>query len=257
MNLNNNFLEIALQAAKEAGNILMTYYGNTEEKFKNSSYDIGSVVTEADLASEKKIVEILKAAFPDHGFHLEENGIDNESAEYIWYIDPLDGTSNFVRSIPLFGISIGLAQKGVPILGVLYFPALNLLVHATKDQGAFANNKKIEVSKRPLEKTLYYSGGKFNGKMLLNQALVNSVAMIKIIDSSSYEFAQIAMGNAEIYSLINIPHDVVAGVCIVREAGGKVTDGSGKPWAIHSDTILATNGIVHDQVLKLIQTQKD
>ena len=251
MNFNNNHLAIALQAAKETGDILIAYYGNSEEKFKNSTYDIGSVVTKADLESEEKIVEILKAAFPDHGLHLEEGNSENETAEYVWYIDPLDGTSNFVRNIPLFGISIGLLQNGEPILGVLFFPALNLLLHAVKGQGAFANNKKIAVSNKSLEQSLYYSGGKFNGKMLLNEALISSVAMIKIIDSSSYEFAQIAMGDAEIYSLINIPHDVVAGVCIVKEAGGKITDGDGKPWTIHSDTILATNGIVHDQVLKL------
>ena len=250
---NNQFLETAIKAAKESGKILMSHYGNVKAEFKNGSYDIGSVVTKADLESENKIVEILKAAFPNHGLHLEEGKPENETAEFVWFIDPLDGTSNFVRNIPLFGISIGLLQNGEPVLGVLFFPALNLLLHAAKGEGAFANNKKITVSQRPLEQSLYYSGGKFNGKMLLNKSLIKHVAMIKIVDCSSYEFAQIAMGDAEIYYLINISHDVVAGICLVNEAGGKVTDEQGNPWKIDSKMILATNALIHEQILELLE----
>lgn len=246
-------LETAIKAAQEAGKILISNFGNVQAEFKNGSYDIGSVITKADLESEKKIVEIIKTAFPDHGLHLEEGESENETAEYVWYIDPLDGTSNFTRNIPLFGISIGLLQNGEPVLGVLFFPALNLLLHAAKGQGAFANDKQISVSKRPLEQSLYYSGGKFNGKMLLNESLKEHVAMIKIIDSSAYEFAQIAMGDAEIYYLINIPYDVVAGICLVNEAGGKVTDEHGNPWKLDSKMILATNTLIHDQVLGILK----
>lgn len=252
MNITNH-LETAIKAAQEAGKILISHFGNAQAEFKNGSYDIGSVITKADLESEKKIVEIIKTAFPDHGLHLEEGASENETAEYVWYIDPLDGTSNFTRNIPLFGISIGLLQNGEPVLGVLFFPALNLLLHAAKGQGAFANDKRISVSKRPLEQSLYYSGGKFNGKMLLNESLIDHVAMIKIIDSSAYEFAQIAMGDAEIYYLINIPHDVVAGICLVNEAGGKVTDEHGNPWKLDSKMILATNTLIHDQVLGILK----
>ena len=126
-------------------------------------------------------------------------------------------------------------------------------MNAEKNKGAFANNKKIKVSDRELKKSLYYSGGYFKGKFGLEKSISDKVGVVKVIDASSYEFAQIAMGDAEIYYLTNVPHDVVAGVCIVREAGGKVSDGAGKSWSTNSKEILVTNGKVHKEVLGLLK----
>lgn len=251
--MDNRFLEVATSAAKEAGKILMSHYGNADVTFKNERFDVGSMVTLADQESETNIVETLKRQFPTHGVCGEEGTSINRTADYVWFIDPLDGTSNFTRNIPLFGVSLGLTHKGEPIVGVLYFPTLNLLVSAAKNKGAYANGKKIQVSGRSLEKSLYYAGGKFNNKNQINNSLLENVGLVKIISASSFEFAQIAMGDAEIYYLVNSPHDVVAGVCIVREAGGRVTDQDGAPWKLDSKMILATNGTVHDQALHLIR----
>src|SRR3989339_869301 len=139
------------------------------------------------------------------------------------------------------------------ILGVLYFPALNLLLKAEKGKGAFANDKKISVSNREINKSLYYSGGKFKGHIQLKKNICEKISLVKIIDASSYEFAQIAMGDAELYVLESIPHDVAAGVIIVQEAGGKVTDYEGSEWNLQSKGIVASNKVIHNEVIKLLK----
>lgn len=247
-------LNIAIIAAQEAGKILMRYYGKIKAEYKNEYFDVGSILTKADIESEKEIVEIFKKDFPDHNIFSEEKIQENNGSEYTWYIDPLDGTSNFARNIPLFGISIGLVKNGGSILGVLFFPALNLLLTAEEGKGAFANGKKISVSSRGLKESLYYSGGYYNGHLQMEKAVAEKVGMIKIIDASSYEFAQIAMGDAELYVLANnIPYDVAAGVIIVKEAGGMATGYDGKEWSTESKGIVASNGVIHDEVVELLK----
>jgi len=256
--MDKNFKKIAIDAAKKAGKILMAHYAkDLKIELKTDSYDVVSVVTEVDIKSEEKIINILKEKFPDHGIYGEESKGTNMNSDYIWYIDPLDGTSNFTRHIPLFGISIGLVYKGKPIIGVLYFPALNILLSAEEGKGCFVNNKLTKVSSRQLSESLYYAGGKFKGEAQIKSQIYQKCGLVKIIDASSYEFAQIALGDAEIYYLANVPHDVVAGICIVREAGGKITDGQGNPWSIGSKTILATNGLIHEEVVNDLKGHTD
>lgn len=245
-------IDIAINAAKEAGKILMKHYGKIQMEFKGEHFDAASILTQADIESEKKIVEILRKNFPNHNIFSEEEIQENNDSKYTWYIDPLDGTSNFSRNIPLFGISIGLTKDNQSILGVLYFPALNLLLRAEKNKGAFANDEKINVSSRELKKSLYYSGGYYKGKLQMEKNISDKVGLVKVIDASSYEFAQIAMGDAELYILANVPHDVAAGVIIVKEAGGKITDYDGSEWDIQSKGIVASNKIIHEEVIKLL-----
>lgn len=245
-------MDIAINAAKEAGKILMKHYGKIQIEFKGEHFDAASILTQADIESEKKIVEILRKNFPNHNIFSEEEIQENNDSKYTWYIDPLDGTSNFSRNIPLFGISIGLTKDNQSILGVLYFPALNLLLRAEKNKGAFANDEKINVSSRELKKSLYYSGGYYKGKLQMEKNISDKVGLVKVIDASSYEFAQIAMGDAELYILANVPHDVAAGVIIVKEAGGKITDYDGLEWDIQSKGIVASNKIIHEEVIKLL-----
>jgi len=246
-------LNVAVKAAKNGGKILKKYYGNVKTEYKNNSYDIGSILTKADIESEKNIVKVIRENFPEHNIFSEELVKEENNSKYSWHIDPLDGTSNFVRNIPLFGISIGLIKNGQPILGVLYFPILNLFVWAEKDKGAYANGKKINVSALKLNKSLYYSGGIFKGVPQIRKRVSKKVGIVKIIDASSFEFAQIAMGDAELYILDNVLHDVVAGVVIVREAGGEVTDYDGSKWSVKSKGIVASNKIIHDDIIKLLK----
>ncbi len=254
-NTRQKLKNIAIKAAKEAGKILMKYYGKVKEEYKGKRFDVGTILTKADIESEKKILRILKKEFPDHNFYSEEEGWTKKvlNSEYTWYIDPLDGTSNFSKSIPLFGISIGLIKNNNPLLGVLFFPTLNLLVHAENEKGAFANGKKIHVSNRTIEKSLYYAGGRFKGKFQIEESVAKKVCITKIIDASSFEFAQIAMGDAELYMLVSVMHDVAAGVIIVREAGGKVTDKKGKEWTLNSKYIIASNKKIHKEVVDILK----
>lgn len=252
----SNFRIAAIKAATEAGKILVKNYGKVSETRKDNFNDIGSIVTVADTESEKKIISILKGCFPEHGFVGEEAASEKTDAGYVWYIDPLDGTSNFVRKIPIFGISIGLTYKQRPILGLLFFPILDLLVYAERGKGAYANGKRIHVSSRPIKDALYFAGGKYHGKNQIIKGLWDSSSMIKIISASSFELAQIAMGNGEIYCLESVPHDVVAGICIVREAGGEVTEWNGRPWTLGSKNVLITNRKVHKDALKAIDNRE-
>ena len=252
-----DMLKTAIKAAKESGKILMSYYGKVKVSYSGKYFDAAHIFTKADYESGKKIIRILKKEFPNHNIHceIETKGkpvqIVNNS-KYSWYIDPLDGTNNFTRGIPLFGISIGLIKDNQSILGVLYFPALDLLVYAEKGKGAFANGKRIKVSNRELKKSLYMTHGYFKGKPQLIKRIADKVGLIKIIDASSFELAQIAIGNAELYILESVMHDVAAGVIIVKEAGGKVTDYNGTEWRPASKGIVVSNRKIHNEVLKLL-----
>ncbi|MBS3128896.1 inositol monophosphatase [Candidatus Woesearchaeota archaeon] len=243
-------LQTALQAAKEAGKIMMRHYGKVTPQYKDHSFGPGSVVTKADLEIEEKIVSFLEKKFPDHNIFAEEKTKKDKKSNYTWSLDPIDGTSNFVRNIPLFGISLGLLYKKEPILGVIFLPALKTLVHAEKGKGCFVNGKKVSVSKRALKEALYF--GRIHN-LASHEKLGKQIALCKIIQASSYELVQIAQGNAEIYATESVLHDVAAGVILIREAGGQVTDYEGKPWDASSKTIVATNGIIHKKVLSLLQ----
>jgi myo-inositol-1(or 4)-monophosphatase len=249
----SKMLDVAIKAAKEAGKILMKYYGKDYEiNSKRDSNHSSDLVTQADLDSEKKIVDILEKNFPEHRIYAEEQGLRDKDSEYTWYIDPLDGTGNFTRNIPLFGVSIGLIKNKQPILGVLYFPAIDLMVHAEKGKGAFANDKKISVSNRELDNSLFYNAGVYKGKIDFKTKIAEKVALTKMIDTSAYELAQIAMGDAELYILTSVLHDVTAGVAIIREAGGKVTDYDDSEWNQDSKGIVASNKVIHDEIIGLL-----
>ena len=248
-------LQIAIKAAKMGGKILVKYQGKVKTSYKDNFFDAASFLTKADIKSEEKIVRILKKNFPKYNIYSEEKIKEHQGSDYTWYIDPLDGTSNFSRNIPLFGISIGLIKNGQPILGVLYFPKLKLLLHAEKGSGAYANGNKIKVSKRDLKKSLYYSGGYYKRGLQLKKTVAEKVGLIKIIDSTSYELAQIAMGDAELYILESVLHDVSAGVIIIREAGGKVTDYKGEEWNVNSKGIVASNKIINKEVIKILKRE--
>lgn len=239
----------AIYAAKGAGKVLLKYYGKVKMSSKDEYFNAASLISDADIKSEKIIVDILKEKFPDHNIYGEEGTSINKDSSYTWVIDPLDGTSNFSRNIPLFGISIGLMKDKDPLLGVLYFPKLDLLVYAEKGKGAYCNEEKISVSKRGVSESLFYNAGPYKGKFSLEEEVVSKIGLLKIVDSSVYELAQIAKGEAELYILESVLHDVLAGVVIVREAGGKVTDKQGNLWTPDSKTIVVSNGVIHEDVL--------
>ncbi len=245
-------LNRAISIIKQAGEIVSSYYGKSEVDYKKGPDGRKDSVTQADIESEKLISSLLKDKFPSHGIYGEEGTRKDNTADFVWYIDPIDGTTNFTRSIPLFGISIGLVYKKEPILGVLYFPELKLLVSAEKGKGAHTNGTLIHVSERSLSESLYYISTAETRAGWTFPSLKNKVGWVRAIDVSSYEFASIAMGNSDLYTFKKSPHDMVAGAIIIKEAGGRVTDEKGNDWNTESNYIIASNNIFHNDVLQII-----
>ncbi|MCR4311915.1 MAG: inositol monophosphatase [Candidatus Uhrbacteria bacterium] len=252
----SKYLEAARHATKLGGaELLVRFETGVREQHKNDHHDIGSLVSEADHASDKAILDYLKAEFPDHGFQSEESGNDGMTSPFLWSIDPLDGTSNFLRNIPIFGVSVALLYKNKPVVGVLHFPKLGYTLYASVGKGAWRDGEQIHASQRPVNEALYWAGGKYKGASQLHEEIFDAVGFVKIMSCSSYELATIASGDAEIYYLNNCLHDVAAGVVIISEAGGKITDEAGEPWTPSSKMIVATNGAVHDDVIQLVRKE--
>lgn len=248
--------KFAEKTIRAAGSIVLdSYKSKVDSHFKDGLDGRPSTVTKADLRSEDYLVKSIKSQLPNHGIYGEEGSRVNLDADFVWYLDPIDGTTNFWRHIPLFGISMGLTYHKKPVLGVLYFPALKLLLSAHIGGGAYANGEKINVSNRSLKKSLYYISCQEARDGLAFPAIEKKVGWVKAIDASSYEFAQIAMGDAELYTFFKkTPHDMVAGSIIIQEAGGNVTDKKGNSWTTDSEIIIASNGLIHKEVLKLVNT---
>lgn len=245
------FLKTALDAIKASDEIIMSYYhGDIEVETKADM----SPVTIADKESEAAIKRILSDAFPEHGFIGEEFGTDAEEHEYQWVIDPIDGTKNFIRHIPLFGTQLALVKDGEVILGVSSMPALNELLYAEKGNGAFLNDKQIHVSDvSTLKDSMICFGGiahfrKIEQMTSLTDLLLSTSRQRGIGDCYMYHL--LASGRTDIVVEASINFwDIAAAVCILREAGGDVTDMYGKPATIGSRTVLATNGALHAETL--------
>ncbi len=236
-------MNFAIGVAYRAGRLLKSSKYNHSYSKKNDFNDIGSYVSEMDKKSETLIRKMIVASYPDHNFCGEEGGLVDNGSEYTWYVDPLDGTYNYIRSFPNWGVSIGLAKNEVPVVGVLYFPDLDKLVYAAQGVGGYSNEKPINVS------NLSYGEGcytiptyQYQGKQQANIQVIHEMEVAKIHHCSSFDFACIAEGNAElILSGTLAPWDSCAGVCVVREAGGNVVDSLGEPWKMSSNYLVAAN----------------
>jgi len=222
------------------------------------------VVTPADLASEKIILAALKKHFPRHHILSEEAGlIGNEPSDYLWVIDPLDGTTNFSMGNPLFSISVALVKNNQIILGVIYVPFLNELYLAEKGKPATLNNKKIRVSSvnKISQALLTFCHG--NNLPSIKQAthihyyFKTAAKDIRQIGSAAIELCWVARGKTEAIIIPGAyPWDVAAGTLIVRQAGGLVTDLSGRPWTLKSKGIIANNKKINNVLIRRIKNIK-
>lgn len=251
-------LLIAIRAAKKAGIILRAHY---RKKLRLAFKKGEEEVTEADILAEKKILQILRNEFPWHAFYSEEAGKDDVTSNFLWVIDPLDGTSNYRISNPFFNTSIALTYKGEPILGVVYNPIQKELFWAEKGKGAYCNGRRIYVSSRKelargvmgfchgVRKPVFVKRGMAIYKKLKMLATKNT----RQFGSAALELCYVAAGRIEAFEMSDLnAYDVAAGAIIVKEAGGKVTDFLGKPFTVASRDILASNGVVHKQLLTIL-----
>ncbi|HIK29026.1 MAG: inositol monophosphatase [Oscillatoriaceae bacterium SKW80] len=251
------YLDIATEAAMTAGAVLQTYWGNLEEIQEKGRQ--GDLVTIADKAAEEEIIKVLKRHFPHHAILAEESGIiGNKNSEYIWAIDPLDGTTNYAHQYPFYAVSIGLLIEDVPYVGVIFAPFDNELFRAAKGQGATRNRRPIQVSKTSeLSKSLLVTGFAYDRRETPDNNyaefcyLTHLTQGVRRSGAASLDLAYVACGRLDGYWERGLsPWDIAAGVVLVEEAGGKVTAYERTPLQIRSGRILATNGHIHDSLSK-------
>ncbi|MBI4039743.1 inositol monophosphatase, partial [Candidatus Daviesbacteria bacterium] len=249
----SEFLKVAQEAAMSAGQVLGRY--KNDKLFTNKSDGMGDIVTKADIKVEEVIINILTKTFPGHNIISEERGEIDRESEFTWVIDPIDGTLSFIAGMPYYAISIGLLKARQPYLGVINRPSEKELYWAQKGEGAFMNGTRIHVSQEPkLENSVFgfdygYKGRKDEAENWV-LPVVDNVRYLYTLGGTVATMALVAKGTLDGYFHRALIWDFAAGVLIVEEAGGKVTDFSGGPldWSNKWLNVLATNGLVHDPV---------
>jgi myo-inositol-1(or 4)-monophosphatase len=246
-----------IQLAKQAGSEIKNLFNHDKiVKVKAQS----QIVTRADLIANKTIISALKKKFPNHGILSEESGLSKINSDYLWVVDPIDGTTNYWIGSPLFAVSIALFKNSQPILAVVYAPAMNELFLAQAGQGVQLNNKRIQVSKsnKLADSFLTFCHGSTKPDIRRAMKIYNKIKLNSLdsrqLGSAAIELGFVAAGRTE---CIMIPGanswDVGAGVLLVREAGGKVTNFSGQEWNLNSKDMVASNGRIHNQLIKFLK----
>jgi myo-inositol-1(or 4)-monophosphatase len=249
----------AIKITRQAGNLLLSEYkkGRINHLHFKSKHEIA---TAADLISEKIILKALNKLTPDYRIISEEKGDSHKKSDWLWLVDPLDGTTNFYMGNPLFAVQIALVYKNEPQLSLIFAPAINEFYSAEKGKGSYLNNKKIKVSKNKLNHALLtYCHG--NGKSDLEATFKiykhykTTGFDIRQIGSAALEFGWVAKGRTDCYISPNARlWDIVPGSLLVQEAGGKVYDFKGNPWNLKSKTAFASNDVIDQPILKFLKT---
>jgi myo-inositol-1(or 4)-monophosphatase len=250
------YLETAADIAREAGALLANYYERRVPFELKGEFDL---VTEADRASERLVVERLRTHFPTHTVVAEEGGGHQSTSEYRWYVDPLDGTTNFAHSFPMFNVTLGLERAGEVIAGVIYDPIRQEMFTAERGGGAYLNNRRIHVSAtRQLGDSLASTGfpsrkRHHNVNIHFYYQLAMASHGVRRTGSAAIDLAYVACGRLDFFWEFGLkPWDMAAGTLLVEEAGGRTSDMHGAPHAIAgSDHLLADNGALHDEVLAM------
>ncbi|MEO6719920.1 MAG: inositol monophosphatase family protein [Ferruginibacter sp.] len=248
-----------LLKATEAGANEIRRFFNGQFSISNKE-GINNLVTEADYAAEKAIFDVIKETFPDHFILSEESGEIVMDSEYKWIIDPIDGTVNFANGIPLCCVSIGVEHKGELILGAVYNPLMNEFFIGEKGKGATLNDKKIQVSnKADVGKSCLATGFPYtyldreNGPLQVFDKLIRKGIAVRRLGSAAIDLCWVAAGRFDAFFEHRLESwDSAAGSLIVQEAGGKVTDYAGNPFSVYQHQLISSNGIIHDDLLRII-----
>lgn len=257
-------LKETLLNATEAGAAVLQHYFNSKNLQISHKEGINNLVTEADHASEKAILDSIRAAFPDHFILSEETGEIKMDSEYKWIIDPIDGTINFAHGIPICCVSIGLEKNGEMILGAVFNPFLKEFYVAEKGKGATLNSDQIHVStESEVLKSCLVTGFPYtylnqpNGPLEAFGRFIRAGIPVRRLGSAAMDLCWVAAGRFDgFYEHKLQAWDSAAGFLIVEEAGGKVTDFKGDYYSPHQPHIVATNGKIHDELLKWINDQQ-
>ena len=253
-------LSIAVEAAREAGKFIKMHSGKMREIQQKADQE-KNLVTEIDRRSEEIIISLIRKHYPQHRILAEESGAGGAGAsDYRWVIDPLDGTTNFTHGFPVFCVSIAVEYKGEIIIGVIYDPNFDELFTAEKGKGVFLNGRKIYGSKiATLNKSLLVTGFPYNIVENPSNAVEHFVNFlmkaqaVRRMGSAAIDLAYVAAGRYEGFWEVALnPWDMAAGALMVEEAGGKLSKFSGEAFSIYDKEIVASNGLVHQEMLDVL-----
>ena len=254
-NIKNEYLDTAIYAVIESGKILMS---NLNKKKQVGYKGKINLVTDVDMKSEKNIVQIIKEKHPLHNIVAEESQPENQNSEYTWYIDPLDGTTNYSHDYPIFAISIALEINNKIQVGVVFDPVRNELFYAVKGKGAYLNKKKISVSKiRQLKRSLLATGFPYiitNRSIKLFNYFLSKAQAIRRAGAAALDLCYLASGRVDGFWELDLKSwDMAAGKIIIKEAGGIITNFKGGEHSLFDDNTLASNGFIHKEMINEIK----
>jgi myo-inositol-1(or 4)-monophosphatase len=255
----SELLDFTIDITKRAGKILKDGFG-TNFKIDNKE-GINNLVTEYDKKAEDFIIGEIRSKYPDHAILAEESGASNETHSYRWIIDPLDGTVNFANNLPVFSVSIALEKDGEVILGCVYQPVLDEVFYAEKDKGAFMNEKKINVStKDDIKSAFLVTGFPYNiienprGAIDHFVKIIGAGIPVRRLGSAALDLSYVACGRFDAFWEVFLhPWDVAAGMIILKEAGGKITNYDGSDYTFEGETVIASNGLIHQDIIELLK----
>jgi myo-inositol-1(or 4)-monophosphatase len=254
-NLSFTFLGTATEAALASGALQRAKYG---QQLTIEHKGIINLVTEVDRACEAAILALLRARFPDHDIVTEETDLARTGSPYVWYVDPLDGTTNFAHAYPCFCTSIALAHEGRVIVGVVYDPMREELFTAERGVGSFLNGKRLQVSKTSaLIDSFLLTGFAYDVREHLEtrlrpfNKLMGEAQAVRRDGSAALDLCYVAAGRADGFWEEKLqPWDIMAGSVIIEEAGGRITRFDGSPIRVSADETLATNGTIHERMIE-------
>ena len=256
-------IDVAIDAAREAGAYLKSSVGKVRQVERKEGEE-RNLVSEIDRTSESMIIGRIRERFPRHGILAEESG-ESGSSETVWIIDPLDGTTNFLHGLPVFWVTIGIEVRGELVAGVVYDPNLDEMYTAERGAGAFLNGTRLRVSAAgDLIRSLLITGFPYDIARNPDHAVERFVGFlmkgqaIRRLGSAALDLSYVAAGRCDGFWEVNLhPRDMAAGVLLVREAGGTVTDFEGRPMDIRTPKIVASNGAIHRAMLDVLQSPAD
>ena len=258
----SQYLDFTREIAFESGKVLNNYFGNIKSiNKKTTSIDL---VTEADLSSERILIDKIQKKYPDHTIITEESHLKDKNSDFRWIIDPLDGTTNFVHNLPIFAVSIGLQYKEKTILGVVYNPAADKMFYASNNNGAYLNEKIINISSsNTLSDSLIVTGfpyihdDRWDVSFDIFKTVYSKTRGIRRLGAAALDLCFVAMGRFEGFYEFNLkPWDICAGSIIAEEAGAKVTDWNNKTLPFSGERILATNGKIHKEMVAILDAKE-
>lgn len=259
----SSYLATAIRAAEAAGTVLLEH---ARSGFRIDYKATINLVTDADRRAEDSIVRTILAAHPSHRILAEERGQDGASeSPYRWIVDPLDGTTNFAHGFPFYSVSIGLEYDGACIVGVVLDPVRQELFTGVMGQGAYLNGERLHVSTiETLEQSLLVTGFAYNIRETSNNNLdhFSRISLraqgVRRTGSAALDLSYVAAGRFDGYWEVTLsPWDMAAGIVILREAGGLVSGFTKDTFSLYGQELVATNGLIHDQLLQAINQHSD